>query len=76
MFLKSSRPRYIRCGLPEWDEQEFALDDPRIPAVIREDIHTMAGPGWTVFFADTDLGGEWWLFDANGELAEAFWIEE
>lgn len=76
MFLKFFRSRSVRSGLPEWDGLEFALDGPRIPEGIRERMRTMAGPGWTVSFADTLQGGEWWLFDSDGELAEAFWIEE
>jgi hypothetical protein len=36
----------------------------------------MASPGWELYFADTRLGGEWWLFDDTGELIDAFWLEE
>jgi hypothetical protein len=28
-------------------------------------------PGYTLFFADTDLGGEWWLLD-DDQLVEAY----
>jgi hypothetical protein len=76
MIPKFFRPRLIRSGQPEWDWEQFPLDDPRIPEGILERIRAMAGPGWAVCFTDTPQGGEWWLIDRDGELIEAFWLED
>lgn len=64
-----------RSGDPSWDGHAFDLDDVRIPVPIRTKVQEMATPGCTLYFADTDEGGEWWLLDADGELVEAFWLE-
>lgn len=74
MFFINKKP--VRSGQPEWDGQRFAFDDPRIPEGIRERVLEMAGPGWELYFTDTRQGGEWWLLDDTGELAEAFWLED
>ena len=63
-----------RCGNPEWDGQAFALDDPRIPAPIREAARAIDSPGCLLYFAATDQGGEWWLMHGD-DLIEAFWME-
>lgn len=70
-FFNSKKP--IRCGNPEWDGQAFQLDDPRIPAPIREAASAIHQPGDTLYFANTGLGGEWWLMHGD-ELIEAFWL--
>jgi hypothetical protein len=70
------KPKYVRSGQPSWDGQCFAFDDPRIPESIRRRVLEMAGPGWELNFTDTQEGGEWWLFDDAGELAEGFWLED
>lgn len=67
-------PKHLRSGLPEWDGQQFAVDDPRIPLPIRQQIAHRAEPGWELYFADTAHGGEWWLLDADGGLIESFWL--
>jgi len=66
--------RHLRSGQPEWDGQQFALDDPRIPLSIRQQLASIAGPGDALYFAETAQGGEWWLLDDEGELIEAFWL--
>ena len=71
-----AKARHLRSGLPEWDSQPFAIDDPRIPLAIRQSVVSLAAADDTLFFADTDSGGEWWLIDANGELRECFWLEK
>jgi hypothetical protein len=72
-MLNSKRPR---SGLPEWDGQQFAFDDPRIPLPIRQSVTSLAQAGDRLYFAETDTGGEWWLLDDEGELIEAFWLTE
>jgi len=72
MGIFGSRP--LRSGQPEWDGQQFALDDPRIPLPIRQDVAKIARAGNELYFSDTDKGGEWWLLDDEGELIEAFWL--
>ena len=68
-FFNSKKP--TRSGNPEWDGQAFQLDDPRIPAPVREAASVICQPGNTLYFIDTDLGGEWWLMHGD-ELIEAF----
>jgi len=63
-----------RSGLPEWDGQQFALNDPRIPEGIRAAANRMVSEGDTFWFNDTREGGEWWLMDDSGELIESFWL--
>jgi len=70
-MFNSKRPR---SGLPEWDGQQFAFDDPRIPLPIRQSVISKAQAGDTLYFADTETGGEWWLMNNAGELIEAFWL--
>jgi len=70
------KAKYLRSGLPEWDGQQFAMDDPRIPLPIRQSVDNLAEANDTLYFADTDNGGEWWLIDADGELRESFWLEK
>lgn len=64
-----------RSGQPEWDGQQFALNDPRIPESIRVAVGRIAAEGDALWFSDTKKGGEWWLIDAFGDLIEAFWLE-
>ncbi|MFH1494806.1 MAG: hypothetical protein ABIG70_08430 [Pseudomonadota bacterium] len=52
---------------------KFALDDSRITGSIREAASVFYQPGCTLYFVDTDLGGEWWLM-LGDELIEAFWL--
>ncbi|MDR2366056.1 MAG: hypothetical protein LBD68_09450 [Zoogloeaceae bacterium] len=70
-----SRVRAIPSGDPAWDEQEFAVDDPRIPAPIRASVLRDWQPGDRLYFIDTKEGGEWWLLDERGELIEVYWLE-
>lgn len=65
----------LRSGHPAWDGLCFNVHDPKIPEPIRQSAAALAQPGWTLCFADTETGGEWWLFDNCGELVEAFWLE-
>jgi len=67
--------KLLRSGLPEWDGQQFAFDDPRVPQAIRQQVLRLALPDWKLYFADTEAGGEWWLFDESENLVEAFWLE-
>ena len=65
-----------RCGEPEWDGQQFAVDDPRIPLPIRQSVASLPQAEDRLYFANNDRGGEWWLIDGNGELRESFWLEK
>ncbi len=67
-------PASIRCGNPEWDGQSFELDDPLIPAPIREAVSALYQAGYELYFTDTGQGGEWWLMDGDN-LVDAFWLE-
>lgn len=73
--MRIFRPNKPRSGLPEWDGQQFAFDDPRVPLPIRQQVLRLAQPGWELYFAETDSGGEWWLFDEWENLVETFWLE-
>jgi len=48
-MLNSKRPR---SGLPEWDGQQFAFDDPRIPLPIRQSVTSLAQAGDRLYFAN------------------------
>lgn len=63
--------KHLHSGQPEWNGQQFAVDDPRIPPAIRQQILRLAQPGWELYFADTDAGGEWLLLDESENLVEA-----
>ena len=69
-----TRAKRMPRGKPEWDGQLFDLDDERIPEPIRAAICKHYRAGYTIYFADTKEGGEWWLLDGE-ELVEAFWTE-
>ncbi|TRZ66905.1 MAG: hypothetical protein D4S02_06020 [Rhodocyclaceae bacterium] len=71
----SAQATVVRSGDPEWDGRSFKLDDPRIPAPIRERAKIYYQPGFRLFFTDTSYGGEWWLLDGEN-LIEAFWLTE
>jgi len=74
-FLNPWKPaERIRCGDPAWDGQAFELDDARVPDSIRVAVRALYRPGDTLYFADTEPGGEWWLMDGE-KLIEAFWLE-
>ncbi|SMB22490.1 protein of unknown function [Sterolibacterium denitrificans] len=64
----------IRCGDPAWYGLDFAIDDARIPESIRASIAHDYRPGYTLYFANTDEGGEWWLLDEAGDIVEAYWL--
>lgn len=71
-----AQAKYPHSGLPGWDGQPFAIDDPRIPLAIRQSVADLAATDDMLYFADTDASGEWWLIDTNGELRECFWLEK
>lgn len=73
-LLKPRIPSRVRCGKSEWNEQQFDIDDQRIPKPIRAQIASDFRSGYTLFFADTNEGGEWWLFDGDN-LIEAYWLD-
>ncbi|WP_428828319.1 hypothetical protein ACLIKD_10690 [Azonexus sp. IMCC34842] len=72
-MFNSKRPR---SGLPEWDGQQFAFDDPRIPLPIRQSLARLAQADDRLYFADTDTGGEWWLLDEAENLIESFCLRD
>lgn len=72
-FFGLFKPKAIPCGEPEWHGMEFDIDDPRIPEQIRRMVTRDYRPGYSLYFCNTDLGGEWWLLD-GGDLVEAYWL--
>lgn len=74
MGLIKSIMKHTRCGNPEWNGVAFDIADARIPVSIREAVEAQNRPGCTLYFADTEQGGEWWLLDGE-ELIEAFWLD-
>lgn len=63
-----------RCGDPEWHGQAFDISDARIPEAIRTMAAKDYRPGHSLFFCDTDQGGEWWLMDGD-QFVEAYWLK-
>ncbi|MBV2234285.1 MAG: hypothetical protein KUL75_01955 [Sterolibacterium sp.] len=65
----------LRCGLPEWHGQAFDIEDERIPAPIRAAVARDYAPGYVLYFANTQEGGEWWLLDGE-VLIDAYWLTD
>lgn len=57
------------------EEVPMSLDHPLVPPAIAAVVREMFQPGDVLHRVPTDKGLEWWLFDAEGELVEAFWPE-
>lgn len=70
IFRKPPTP----SGLPEWDGLAFELDDPRVPEAIAARIRADFGAGYTLCYAHTPQGGEWWLLEGD-HLLEAYRLE-
>ncbi len=70
LFRKPRPP----SGLPEWDGQAFALNDPRVPPRIAARVRAEFGEHYPLFYAHTPQGGEWWLMDGDN-LLESYWLE-
>lgn len=75
ILIWKPKEKPMRSGLEEWDGEEFALDDPRIPTSIKARVLYDYRSGYQLFFADTKNGGEWWLMK-NEELIGAYWVIE
>ncbi len=59
-----------------WPEEEpIPLDHPLVPQSIAVAVREIFQPGDVLHRVPTDDGVEWWLFDANGEFVESFWLE-
>ncbi len=60
-----------------FSDQLVSLDAPDLPASIRAAAAPRMAPGFTLWRCPRSARGkpvvEWWLFDAEGELVEAFW---
>jgi hypothetical protein len=69
-----SKP-YIRCGQPEWHGLPFEVSDECIPEAIRIKARARFGPEIWLYFTNTKEGGEWWVLDEFGDIAEAYWLE-
>jgi len=56
------------------NKKKFTLDVniPVIPEAIKQAVQEIASDGDTL---QSDDGIEWYLFNADGELIEVFWIE-
>lgn len=60
----------------DWlEETPMPLDHPDIPKLILEAVQQYWQPGFALYRIPTKQGLEWWLFDGDGELLEAFWID-
>mgnify|MGYP006909084227 CR=1 FL=1 len=59
-----------------WPEEvPIPLDHPLVPEPIFVAISEMYELGDTLHRVPTATGVEWWLFNAEGELIEGFWLE-
>ena len=73
LFGLFRKPRPL-SGLPEWDGQAFALNDPRVPPAIAARVRAEFGEHYPLIYAHTPEGGEWWLMDGDN-LLESYWLE-
>ncbi|NJD07797.1 MAG: hypothetical protein FIA97_15065 [Methylococcaceae bacterium] len=60
---------------PEFQDRPVDLDDPEIPAAIRELARQRYEAGDQLWRIVCRTGIEWWLFSATGDLIEAWWME-
>ncbi len=75
----------------EAPDRPVALDDPELPAAVREVVQRDAQPGDVLWrcaregaptgplavlgWGQRPLVVEWWLMSADGDLIEAYWVE-
>lgn len=61
----------------DWPEdQPIPLSHPLVPEQIRQVIQRrFEGEEFVLHRVPTSINIEWWLFDQDGELLEAFWLE-
>ncbi|HET7662101.1 MAG TPA: hypothetical protein VFK31_00545 [Rhodanobacteraceae bacterium] len=57
------------------EDMPISLDHSLVPPAIAAAVREMFQPGDVLHRVSTDKGVEWWLFDAEGELVETFWLE-
>jgi hypothetical protein len=58
------------------DETPIPPDHPLVPDEIRDAVMPYCNAGCTLHRTQTRTGIEWWLIDTDGELVDAFWLEE
>lgn len=64
-------------ALEEWDEDvPIPLGHALVPEAIRVGVLALWQPGDSLHRVPTRDTIEWWLLDAEGQLIEAFWLEE
>ena len=60
----------------DWPEETpIPLSHPLVPQAVRDAIAAYRLDDCTLHRVDGGETIEWWLFDADGELIEAFWLE-
>ncbi|MBS0583321.1 MAG: hypothetical protein JSS42_09500 [Proteobacteria bacterium] len=61
---------------PDWlTGRPLPLDHPSLPPGIAKALQSHTEPGNYLHRVDCDGGVEWWLFDRDDNLVEAFWSE-
>lgn len=59
-----------------WDDDvPISPDHPLVPEAIRQAVEADRAVGDSLHRVQTEDGIEWWLFDLEGELIEAYWLE-
>lgn len=58
------------------DEIPIPPDHPLVPDPIRGAVEPWCAAGCHLHRTQTRTGIEWWLLDSDGELVNAFWLEE
>jgi hypothetical protein len=59
-----------------WPEEvPIPWDHPLVPGPISLAVCELGQPGDLLHRVPTKNGVEWWLFDAQGELIEALWLD-
>ncbi|WP_286293360.1 hypothetical protein [Methylomarinovum tepidoasis] len=63
--------------LGSWPEEKpVPLDHPELPGPVREAVQALWQPGDSLHRVPCRRVVEWWLLDVDGNLVEAFWLED
>lgn len=74
IFPKKTDCSSTNGGVSAWDGQQFDVDDPRVPEVVRARIKSLHLDKYQLFYASAPKRGEWWLM-VGDELVDGYWVE-
>ncbi|MDT8407843.1 MAG: hypothetical protein RQ715_11400 [Methylococcales bacterium] len=74
---KPSFPAIAELNVADWPEQRpIPLQHLGVPDAIRQAVAQFAAVAFHLHRIITDQGVEGWLLDDDGQLLEAFWLED